>query len=527
MEIDKENYPICLGDSTEKGGHSKNGGNYLHSKKSKMIFKFPSEKVSSNELIARWGKKDKNGKREFCVPTTEAVSKIKISSSDEVFESFPKLSKHLNVIKGRGQVNSFHEIIKYLEKGKLDPFEIEFIYEEKGLTEPVSVDSDERNGETMENFEKIIKHLHLDKNVIVEGVAGSGKSHLLSSLRKAYVNKSVSGEEKYRIKVSNQNDSSDEVNDLDGYESLYGEDGDRIEVVVFHPSTSYEEFVSGIRPNFMKNHENKDDFVTQEGIFIEHCNKAVANPDKKFLLFIDEINRANTSRVFGDLMLIIESSKRTIFVDGGDPSAKDVYNFGSLIAKESNASDLNYIRLQTPVVKKYYDNNEIVDELSEKDESNKGREIKKVVFDKLVVPSNLHVLGTMNTTDRSVGTIDLALRRRFHWVTQHPYTAEELKDALEKNGETYPEEIATWYEKANSVLLDRVGPDARLGHAYFFDKDDDEEAIAEALLNQLKEVAFTFNISQTILDEIGAVNGKKILIRGSGLGARPDVVDES
>lgn len=303
-----------------------------------------------------------------------------------------------------------------------------------------------------------------DLNVIVEGVAGSGKSHILQKL-------CTSG--------------------------FYGNNGSRIEVVVFHPSTSYEEFVSGVRPNFNKR-ADEGDFVTQEGAFVQMCNRAAQDPNNVYLLFIDEINRANTSRVFGDLMLVLEKSKRQDFA-GLSLEGRD----GALFEASVQEMPGSYVRLQTPIFKN-------------------GKE-----YNKLAVPTNLHVLGTMNTTDRSVGTIDLALRRRFHWVTQHPLTAEELQKAMEENDEEYPGNIASWYENASLILLNQVGPDARLGHAYFFGKDGDEEDIAEALLNQLKEVAFTFNISQTILDEIGPVHGQKIFIQGAGLGARPDIVDES
>lgn len=310
----------------------------------------------------------------------------------------------------------------------------------------------------------IAKILSTHLNLVVEGVAGSGKSHMLKELRDS---------------------------------GKYGPQGCCLEVVVFHPSTSYEEFMTGVRPNFIKN-TDEGDFVTHEGIFIQMCNRAANDSSRLYLLFIDEINRANTSRVFGDLMLVLEKSKRQDFA-GLPTEGRD----GALF--EASVQDMpgDYVRLQTPIFKN-------------------GKE-----YNKLAVPANLHVLGTMNTTDRSVGTIDLALRRRFHWVTQHPLTAEELQKTMEESGEEYPENIASWYENANVILLNQVGPDARLGHAYFFGKDGDEEAIAEALLNQLKEVAFTFNVSQTILDEIGPLHGQKIFIRGAGLGARPDIVDES
>ena len=337
--------------------------------------------------------------------------------------------------------------------------------EDDGLNESHKlVGGESTEAENGEEEGDLANKLRRHWNVIVEGVAGAGKSHLLTLLREG---------------------------------EIFGVDGRRIEVVVFHPSTSYEEFVSGIRPNFSKQ-EGESDFVTQEGTFVQMCNRAAQDPDNTYLFFIDEINRANTARVFGDLMLVLEKSKRQEFKNLPQEGRS-----GALFEAAYQNMPGDYVRLQTPIFKN-------------------GKE-----YNKLAVPANLHVLGTMNTTDRSVGTIDLALRRRFHWVTQHPFTAEELQEAMEENGEDYPEEIASWYEDANTILLNQVGPDARLGHAYFFGKDGDEEAITEALLNQLKEVAFTFNISQTILDEIGPVYGQKIIIRGAGLGARPDIVDES
>lgn len=237
-------------------------------------------------------------------------------------------------------------------------------------------------------FEEVTKALKSETNVIVEGVAGSGKSHLLEQLNN---------------------------------EEIYG-NGKHIEVVVFHPSTSYEDFVSGIRPAF--NEEGEQRFVTHEGIFIKMCNRAAKDPENNYLLFIDEINRANTFRVFGDLMLVLEKSKR-------EDCAKENR---ALFTDNEKISEKNYVRLQTSI-------------------RENGKE-----FTKLVVPSNLHVLGTMNTTDRSVGTIDLALRRRFHWITQEPMDANQLKETMERIGEKYPQDVATWFEKQTKYFWVKLVP---------------------------------------------------------------------
>lgn len=296
-------------------------------------------------------------------------------------------------------------------------------------------------------------------NVIVEGVAGSGKSHLLSALSAHY---------------------------------------DDVEVVVFHPSTSYEEFVSGLRP------QQDGSFTGVAGTFVRVCQRAAQSPEKRFLLFIDEINRANTSRVFGDLLLPVEKSKRARTADLD----------GSPLSTEKSPEFLQ-VRLQTPV-------------------GPKGNEPGGNL---LAVPDNLHILGTMNSTDRSVGTIDLALRRRFVWLEMEPLNADvlgtdpamtgKLADAV-ASGDWAT--VIDWYGQANKELLEELGPDARLGHSYVFSAAT-PLAAAKGLASQLAEIAFTFNLSSEVLDNIPSIDlsGAGVSVnatyRGQGLGRRPSVAE--
>lgn len=375
----------------------------------------------------------------------------------------------------------------------------------------------------------IIKQLNDYSNVIAEGVAGCGKSHMLESLKDTTIN------------------------------GGYGPEN--VTTVVFHPSTSYEEFVSGLRPNFAFSTEDPD-FISHEGIFLQACAKAVAlarsyaetrersgvenslavphdtahREAPAHLLFIDEINRANTSRVFGDLMLVLEKTKRHDFTSETEGNWRE-HMHGALVAnydEEDSSStkqpviippEVTYATLQTPIfVPRHRDDGSL--------DWARGR-----TYSRLIVPENLHILGTMNSTDRSVGTIDLALRRRFHWHEMEPMDKGDLKQALTEAGrnldlDTDLARLVDDYGRLNNSLKREVGPDARLGHAYFFSSKASAPEIADALLTQLAEVAATFNIKEVPrtnpdfprkLDGISDLCGRYVEYVGHGLGRRPRI----
>lgn len=300
-------------------------------------------------------------------------------------------------------------------------------------------------------------------NKVLEGVAGCGKTHYLNNLL-------------------SREDSNADI-------SFKPENS---EIVVFHPSTSYEDFVSGLRP------QPNGSFLGKAGIFVDLCNRAAAaaaiGSEEKFLLFIDEINRANTARVFGDLMMVIEDGKRAF--------ARDLP--GRAVLKREETYKHNTVHLQTPVHME--DGND---------------------YEYLAVPDNLYIVGTMNSTDRSVGTIDLALRRRFTWHTMEPFStkgdfkSEKIADNCD--------DLIDWFLRANKTLHKEVGPDARLGHSYFFGKDKSAEQVAHDLLKQLAEIAYIFHLDNLITKEPlnESVEGWKVEMQGAGLGQRPVVVRAS
>ncbi|MFI7582046.1 McrB family protein [Kocuria kalidii] len=324
--------------------------------------------------------------------------------------------------------------------------------------------------------------LKASKNIITVGVAGVGKTHMVSQLN-------------------------------DRYEG-------RIRTTVFHPSTSYEEFVRGLRPS-------GDTFEPRDGLFIDMCNQAIKDPNHDYLLVIDEINRANTAAVLGDLLMVLESSKRLpvrrLHALGHTWEAStltevEISELNDQLASDPELAGVDYVysaQLQTP---------------------------SKDHRDFLVVPDNLHILGTMNSTDRSVGRIDLALRRRFQWNTINPMDPEELIGELSTAGlhskkHGTPVSLIRWWANLNQNLEEQVGPDALIGHSYFFTKAEPIE-ICTAILEQLSEIAQTFMITEEDLEHIQAIDrparwdseglGGVMGVRyvGRGIGRRPQVFVE-
>ena len=159
-------------------------------------------------------------------------------------------------------------------------------------------------------------------------------------------------------------------------------------------------------------------------MFYEFCKRAAAASDKQFVFIIDEINRGNLSRIFGDLLMLIESDKR------GD----------------EHAISLTY--------------------------SSDG--------ERFSVPENVYILGMMNTADRSLAMVDYALRRRFAFVTLQPaFGTQVFRDYLVKDGAD--DALVSLIDERLSALNRKItddsknlGPGFEIGHSYFVPSEDDE-----------------------------------------------------
>ncbi|WP_085370724.1 McrB family protein [Leifsonia sp. NCR5] len=262
----------------------------------------------------------------------------------------------------------------------------------------------------MTTTDEAIAALRLFKNVILEGPPGTGKSFSVAEIATEWPQGMLGA-------------------DLKGNRA----DGRGAWAITFHPSTGYEEFVEGIRYNPSGNPKG---FELMPGVFREWADAARRNPEKDFLVLIDEINRANVSKVLGDLLLCLESSKRlrhSAACTGADPDHADCWSGGA-------TTRLPYSGIV------------------------------------LGVPDNLYVLGTMNSSDRSIAPLDAALRRRFAFVRVNPLAGDELKGRLESSLPAVGDEVIARSVAAldglNSALENALGPDSTLGHSYLFDLGD-------------------------------------------------------
>ena len=193
----------------------------------------------------------------------------------------------------------------------------------------------------------------------------------------------------------------------------------RVQLVQFHQNYSYEDFILGYKPS-------GSDYELQRGTFYKFCISAANNPDKPYFFIIDEINRGNLSKIFGELLMLIEKDYR-----------------GEKLT------------------------------LAYKDE-------------KFFVPKNLYIIGMMNTADRSLAMIDYALRRRFSFYEMHPgFQSDGFKKyQAAMNNEHFNKLIEKIEELNRAIAKDEsLGSGFELGHSYFCGQKSVDDAWLHQVIN--------------------------------------------
>jgi 5-methylcytosine-specific restriction enzyme B len=233
-----------------------------------------------------------------------------------------------------------------------------------------------------QSFEEILDILRSKRNAILQGPPGVGKSFIAHRL---------------------------------AYALIEAKDNERVQFIQFHQSYSYEDFIEGYRPT------GKGEFDLKPGLFRVLCKKAHDDPQNRYVLVIDEINRGNLSKIFGELLLLIEYDKR----------------------KPDYALDLAYSG------------------------------------ERFYVPPNLYLIGLMNTADRSLAMVDYALRRRFAFVPLRPmFSSEKFKSWLSARASS---ELVQLIVKRLGELNKEIEKDPTLGEGFsvghsYFCPDEREKA---------------------------------------------------
>lgn len=260
----------------------------------------------------------------------------------------------------------------------------------------------------IEHYDNINNDIYMNNaiNSILYGPPGTGKTYITAEKAVQICSND--------FEIDDAESAEDERKQImDEYKKLV--ESKRISFVTFHQSYGYEEFVEGLKPildisNDEANSNSGDSgqvkYHISDGAFKEICEKARKDENNKYVIIIDEINRGNISKIFGELITLIEEDKRE--------------------------GELNQISVVLPYSKQSFS-----------------------------VPKNIYIIGTMNTADRSLANVDTALRRRFHFEPMMPdlNVLDNLKVGdidIKKILETINQRIEALYDREHTI-----------GHAYF------------------------------------------------------------
>ena len=298
---------------------------------------------------------------------TDVAQIVKVS--DELTSLIEKGGGDTKELKNqRSYVNKYRDFLKYCadQKEKVADTSAEYNF----------ADDPDKPFISEEKFNEVVELLFRKKNIILQGAPGVGKTFLARKV---------------------------------AYQLIGQMKDENIETVQFHQSYSYEDFMQGIRPT------TSGEFKVRNGIFYNFCERAKENAEETYVFIIDEINRGNLSKVFGELMMLIESDKRS----------------------PRYALKLTYSEEESL---KFY------------------------------VPENVYIIGCMNTADRSIAIVDYALRRRFAFCPIEPELGESFKAFLcSELSKEFVNKICDKLNRVNSIIRETssLGIGLEIGHSYF------------------------------------------------------------
>ena len=354
---------------------------------------------------------------------------------------------------------------------------IEMLFKDEIIKNIGKIDEEIKN---LLDVKEEVDNFKFSLNTILYGPPGTGKTYNSIFYSVGIIKKDKSIIDMIKDKTKNiGNIVKEEIFNNFNYLKEQGQ----IEFVTFHQSYSYEDFVEGIRPTLEKNigqGKNKNKILEKEnngngtkkelkytlysGIFKNICERAESNLDKNYVLIIDEINRGNISKIFGELITLLEPSKRL--------------------------GEIEELKIRLPY---------------------SGEEFG--------VPKNLYILGTMNTADRSIALLDIALRRRFNFIEMPPkYNL--LKTINCKEGEINLQDLLEAINTRIEFLLDK---DHLIGHSYFINIETFEDLkevfknsimplLQEYFYDDFEKIKFILNGEETnfIIDKKEELNSNYI-----------------
>jgi 5-methylcytosine-specific restriction protein B len=355
--------------------------------KAKMKEMYGAEYSYTNSALATWqfANEIKVGDIVYAKRGMRKVIGRGIVESDYIFNADRDEYKHIRKIKwthngewehpGQAVMKTLTDITPYtdyvqklealfIDDDSVDIEEKEIVYEsytEDNFLSEVFMDA--------ERYNTLVNLLITKKNIILQGAPGVGKTFAAKRLA---------------FSIMGQKDTS------------------RVMMVQFHQSYSYEDFIMGFRPT-------KDGFELTPGPFYQFCKTAQDDDERDYFFIIDEINRGNVSKIFGELMMLIEKEKR-------------------------------------------------------------GEKLRLLYSNELFsVPKNLYIIGMMNTADRSLAIIDYALRRRFAFFELEPaFDSEGFKKIIQQANNPKFNALVEQIKALNDFICkdESLGSGFRIGHSY-------------------------------------------------------------